>query len=298
MISRNLALFFLCVTALVYGVTYTVAKDVMAGYVEPSGFILVRVFLAGVLFWITGFFTPKQRIDIADIPRLISAGLFGASLNMLSFYKGIQLTSPISAAVIMVNTPLLVLLFSAFLLKEKIEFKRAFGIFLGVVGAVILITMGSNSEGITTSSNWGNFYILLNAIFYGLYLIIVKKLMDKYHPFTLIKWMYLVGFICVLPFGWQEAIAVDWLHLPQSILLKIGFVIIFTTYLNYSLILKAMKALKPTTVSAFIYLQPLIATFFAVSSGKDTLDWIKVSSAILIFSGVYLVSLKSDKTQV
>lgn len=283
------------VISLVHGVTYTIAKDVMDGYLQASGFILIRIIGAGILFWLMGYVVPKEKIDRSDLPRLILAGLFGASLNMLFFYKGLHLTTPISAAVIMVNTPILVLFLSALLLREKLELRKVLGIVIGVTGAGVLILMSKKTGQSGTNPGLGNFYVFLNAFFYGLYLIIVKKLMDKYNPFTLIKWMYLVGFFCLLPFGWEEAVAVQWSIMPLSIVLKIAFIIVFTTFLNYSLVLKSMKVLSPTTISVFIYLQPLLATVFAISVGRDSLDWIKIVSTVLIFTGVYLVSFAPKK---
>lgn len=295
MTARNVAIFYMLVISLVHGVTYTIAKDVMNGYVQPSGFILIRIIGAGILFWLMGYTVPKEKIDHSDIPRLILAGLFGASLNMLFFYKGLNLTTPISASVIMVNAPILVMFLSAILLREKLVLRKVIGIVIGVTGAGVLIIMSKKAGQLGTNPGLGNFYVFLNAFFYGLYLIIVKKLMHKYNPFTLIKWMYLVGFFCLLPYGWEEALAIQWSTMPLSIALKVAFIILFTTFLNYSLVLKSIKVLSPTTVSVFIYLQPLLATVFSISVGKDSLDWTKIVSAILIFTGVYLVSFGTKK---
>ena len=138
----------------------------------------------------------------------------------------------------------------------------------------------------------GNLLVFINAVSYGFYLIIVKKLMDKYNAFTFVKWIYSFGFLMVLPFGWNEFIAVNWSLVPIDIFWKIGFVVIFSTFLTYLLNLVSMRELKPTTVAVFIYLQPLFATVFAISLGKDELSWVKIGSAILIFTGVYLVTQK------
>ncbi len=247
---------------------------------------------AGSLFWLVGFFTPKEKILAEDYPRLILAGLFGAALNMILFYKGLSLTTPISEAVIMITTPMLVFFLSAIILKESIEWQKLVGIILGVFGAGLLIVWGKSFGAAATNAKLGNLLIFLNAIFYGLYLIVVKKLMDKYNPFTLIKWMYLVGLICSIPFGWNEFNQIDWQDMPADIYWKIAFIVLLSTFMTYALNLTAMKQLKPTTLSVFIYLQPLFATIYAISVGKDELSSIKIISAILIFTGVYLVSYK------
>jgi len=189
------------------------------------------------------------------------------------------------------STPMVVLVLSAIIMKERMKKRMVFRILLGLVGTASLILYGK-SIGDSSQSGLGNFLVLVNAISYGFYLIIVKKLMNKYNAFTFVKWIYLFGFIMVLPFGWNEFSTVDWAIVPTDIYWKITFVVVISTFLTYLLNLLSMKELKPTTVAVFIYLQPFFASVFAISLGKDTLSLIKVGSALLIFSGVYLVTMK------
>ena len=292
MSKRNLALIGASLVSLIYGVTFTIAKDVMPAYIDAYGFILLRVGGSVLLFWLVWLFMPKEKIALTDFPRIIAAAFFGVAFNMLTFFKGLSLTSPISAAVIMVSTPMIVLTLSAIIMKERMQKRKAFGIVLGLVGTAFLILYGK-SLGNATHAGLGNFLVLVNAISYGFYLIIVKKLMDKYNAFTFVKWIYLFGFIMVLPFGWSQFQSVNWTLVPMNICWKIGFVVVFSTFLTYLLNLLSMKELKPTTVAVFIYLQPLFATIFAISLGKDELSLVKIGSAVLIFGGVYLVSSPS-----
>ena len=291
MSKRNLALIGATIVSIIYGVTFTIAKDVMPLYIDAYGFILLRVGGSVVLFWLIWLFMPKEKIALNDFPRIIAAAFFGVAFNMLTFFKGLSLTSPISAAVIMVSTPMIVLTLSAIIMKERMQKRMVFGIVLGLIGTAFLILYGK-SIGSATNAGLGNFLVLVNAISYGFYLIIVKKLMDKYNAFTFVKWIYLFGFIMVLPFGWSQFQAVEWNLVPMDICWKIGFVVIFSTFLTYLLNLLSMKELKPTTVAVFIYLQPLFATIFAISLGKDELSLVKIGSAVLIFVGVYLVTQK------
>ncbi|WP_338646886.1 DMT family transporter [Flavobacterium sp. KS-LB2] len=293
MSKRNLALIGATIVSIIYGVTFTIAKDVMPLYIDAYGFILLRVGGSVVLFWLIWFFMPKEKIALNDFPRIIAAAFFGVAFNMLTFFKGLSLTSPISAAVIMVSTPMIVLTLSALIMKERMQKRMVFGIILGLIGTAFLILYGK-SIGSATNAGLGNFLVLVNAISYGFYLIIVKKLMDKYNAFTFVKWIYLFGFIMVLPFGWSQFQTVEWALVPMDICWKIGFVVIFSTFLTYLLNLLSMKELKPTTVAVFIYLQPLFATIFAISLGKDELSLVKIGSAILIFVGVYLVTQKKS----
>lgn len=291
MSKRNWALLAATLVSIIYGVTFTIAKDVMPEFIDPFGFILLRVGGSVILFWMVSFFGPKEKITKSDFPRIIAAAFFGVALNMLLFFKGLSYTSPIMGAVLMVTTPMIVLILSAILMKERMKKLKILGIILGLIGTISLILYGKSVVN-APNEMLGNLLVFINAVSYGFYLIIVKKLMDKYNAFTFVKWIYTFGFLMVLPFGWREFNAVNWAMIPNDISLKIGFVVIFSTFLTYLLNLISMRELKPTTVAVFIYLQPVFATIFAISLGKDDLSWIKVGSAILIFAGVYLVTQK------
>ncbi|MBF00647.1 DMT family transporter [Flavobacterium coralii] len=291
MSKRNFALAAATLVSVIYGVTFTIAKDVMPAYIKPFGFIVLRVGVSAVLFWVAALLITRQKIALTDFPRIAAAALFGVALNMLTFFEGLSLTSPIMASVLMVTTPIIVLVLSAIIMRQRIVKRRAAGILLGLVGTVMLILYGK-SVGNAQNALWGNFLVFVNAVSYGLYLILVKKLMDKYNAFAFVKWIYLFGFIMVLPFGWAQAEAADFSAMPLDIILKTAFVVVISTFLTYLLNLLSMKELKPTTVAVFIYLQPLFATLFSIGLGKDSLDVVKILSALLIFGGVYLVSIK------
>ncbi|RXR33493.1 DMT family transporter [Flavobacterium piscinae] len=291
MSKRQWALMAASLVSIIYGVTFTIAKDVMPQFIEPFGFIVLRVGGSVLLFWMVSFFGAKEKIAKNDFPRIIAAAFFGVALNMLTFFKGLSYTSPIMGAVLMVTTPMIVLILSSIIMKEKMLKRKVFGIILGLAGTISLILYGKSMIN-APNEMLGNLLVFINAISYGFYLIIVKKLMDKYNAFTFVKWIYSFGFLMVLPFGWGEFDAVNWDLVPTDIYWKIGFVVVFSTFLTYLLNLVSMRELKPTTVAVFIYLQPLFATVFAISLGKDELSWVKIGSAILIFAGVYLVTQK------
>jgi drug/metabolite transporter (DMT)-like permease len=294
MSKRVWAIIAATLVSIIYGVSFTIAKDVMPTYVKPYGFILLRVLGATILFWAVSFLGPKEKIQLTDFPRIIAAAFFGVALNMLTFFKGLSFTSPISAAVIMVTTPIIVLILSAFIMKEKMKLRKIIGILLGLFGTGFLILYGK-SIGNATNASLGNLLVFINAASYGFYLIVVKKLMDKYNAFTFVKWIYTFGLLMVLPFSWSEYQEIQWTTIPTAVLWEIGFVVFFTTFFTYLFNLLSMRELKPTTVAVFIYLQPLFATIFAISLGKDELSLVKIVSAILIFAGVYLVTVQKVK---
>jgi drug/metabolite transporter (DMT)-like permease len=293
--SRNIAFLLAFLAALIYGVSFTVAKEVMPLYVRPFGFILLRVLGAAILFWAVGIFLKREKIEVKDYPRLLLAAIFGIALNQLSFFKGLSMTTPINASVIMVTSPILVMIFSSFLLNEKATKKKLLGIFIGLFGAVMLIVFGKNT-GMATNATLGNLLVFVNASSYGLYLILIKNLTKKYHAITLAKWLYLLGLIMVLPFGFSELSTVEWQTMPLPIMYRIGFIIVFTSFLTYMFNLFAIKELKPTTLSIFIYLQPVIASSYALFVGSDSLNAIKIGATVLIFIGVYLVTRRPKET--
>lgn len=290
--QRTLAIIATFIATLIYGVTFTIAKDVMPIYIKPFGFILLRVLGATLIFWAIGLFVKAKPIEIKDYKKIALAAIFGVALNMLTFFKGLSYTTPISASVIMVTTPILVLIFSSILIKERLLPKKIAGIFIGLVGAVILIIYGNSSAESGKNIMLGNFLVFINAASYAMYLVIVKELITKYNPIIFVKWLYLFGLVFVLPFGLTELIEAKWHTMTTSIYLKAGFVVLFTTCITYLFNLFALSKLKPTTVSVFIYLQPVIATIYALLVGSDNLNIFKILATLLIFLGVYLVSKK------
>ncbi|MEW5677431.1 DMT family transporter [Flavobacterium enshiense] len=291
--ARTYALIAAWMVAIIYGVTFTIAKDVMPKHIDAFGFIFLRVGGSTLLFWLAALFVKTEKVEKKDFPRILAAAFFGVAFNMLTFFKGLSYTSPIMGAVLMVTTPMIVLILSAIIMKERMENKKVMGILLGLAGTVTLILYGKSMVNAPNAS-LGNLLVFVNAVSYGFYLILVKKLMDKYNAFSFVKWIYLFGFLMVIPFGWKEFQAVDWSGVPLNIFWKIGFVVIVSTFLTYLLNLLSMKELKPTTVAVFIYLQPFFATVFAIGLGKDELSWVKIGSAALIFAGVYLVIQKKS----
>ena len=294
--QRTVAIFLVSLATLIYGVTFTIAKDVMPIYVKPFGFIFVRVTGATAIFWLVGLFVKTEKIEKQDYKNILLAAFFGIALNMMTFFKGLSLTTPISASVMMVTSPIMVLLFSSFILKERIVRRKIIGIVVGLLGTVILITYGNSSDDTATNPTLGNFLVFVNAASYGLYLVLVKNIISKYSPITFIKWFYLFGLILVIPFGFSEFSEISWATMPTSIYLKVGFVVVFTTCLTYLFNLYGLAKLKPTTVSVFIYLQPVIASIFALSVGSDTLNATKVFATGIIFLGVYLVTKQAENS--
>ncbi|OBX23511.1 MULTISPECIES: DMT family transporter [Bizionia] len=290
--TRVYALIAVFLVQVIYGFTFTFANDVIDdGHIKPFGFIVLRVFGACILFWLLSLFTPKQKIDKQDYIKFFVASIFGIALNMLTFFKGFEYTTPIHASVIMTVVPIVVLTLSAIFLKERITSLKISGIVLGFSGAIILSIYGKSTQ-IGDNIPLGNLLVFINAVSYSIYLILIKKITDKYHPFTFIKWLFLFGFILVLPFGYHEVTTINWHGFSPYIIFSVLFVIIGATFTTYLLNPIALRHLKASTVSTFLYIQPVIAGIFAILMGSDTMNVVKLVAAALIFTGVYLVTKK------
>ena len=291
-ILPHLALFLV---NLIYALNYSIAKDVMPDYIGPSGFILLRVIGGSLLFFLTYIFFIRENVELKDIVRLLFCGLFGVAINQLFFFEGLNLTTPINAAIIMTVSPILVIIFSAIIIKEKITIRKLLGIFLGIVGAATLI-LKSGSISLDNTFFVGNILIFINATSYSIYLVLVKTLMTKYNPITVMFYVFSFGLIFVLPFGLNELLEVKTQSFSKIIYLKVAFVVICTTFLAYLFNAFALKTLNPSVVSTYIYLQPVLASVVAIFLKSDSLDFIKILSALFIFSAVYLVSIPTKKT--
>ncbi len=292
-ISKKLFLAHLAVIGanVIYGINYVVAKGIMPDYLQPRVIILMRVAGAAIIFWVVASFYEKKSISKRDYLRLAICALFGIAINQIMFFEGLNLTTPINASIIMVGTPILVLMFSYFLLGEKISRNKILGILLGFSGAAYLI-INAGALSINSGTFMGNIMILINASSYGLFLVLVKPLMAKYHPIIIMKWLFTFGLIYVIPVSFFLLPESDFSAIPTNIWFSIAYVIIFTTVLAYFFNNYSLKNISPTMNSAYIYLQPFLATVVALIAGKDVLTWTEVIAAVLIFSGVYFVSLK------
>ena len=285
----------LLIANLIYALNFTIAKDVMPNFILPSAFILLRVMGALFLFSFSYFIFFFQKIELKDILRFAICGLFGVAINQLFFFEGLNLTTPINAAIVMTTNPILVMLLSFIIVKEAISFRKILGITLGFVGASTLI-LSDGAIDLSSNNSTGNLFVFINATSYGLYLVIVKPLLNKYHPLTVLFYVFAFGLLFVLPFGYDDLTIVKWRTIPVNIYLEIIFVVVCTTFIAYLLNSSALKTLTASTVSIYIYLQPILASLFAIFLGADFLDEKKIIASVLIFSGVYLVSIRPSES--
>ncbi|MBP0904794.1 DMT family transporter [Mariniflexile gromovii] len=280
----------------IYGANYIIAKGIMPDKIGPTAFVFIRLSCCVLLFWAIKLLFVKEKVEKKDFLMLALCGLFGGAANQLLFFHGINLTSPIDASIITTTTPVIVLIFSYLILKERITQNKILGITLGAIGAILLIIYGNKSVG--TSSFLGNLFVLLNASCYGLYLVLAKTLMKKYHAITVVSWIFLFGFLYVFPFGVSDFLNTNFEAFTTSTYLTIGYVVLFTTFFAYLFNIYALNHLAPSVTSSYTYLQPavsfilvsLLAYVFVQSQYAQDINLIKIASCILVGVGVYITS--------
>lgn len=291
--KKTIAHLLLFIVNLFYGIGFIVSKSVMPDLIHPQAFIMIRVCVTVVLFFIVSYFWINQIPNRKDWLLLFGCSFFGVVANQELFFAGLAITTPINAALIMIMTPVLVLVISIIIGREHFTVRRLSGVLLGTTGATLIL--GSKGFSFSSATFLGDLLILLNASSYAIYLVMVRPLMHRYHPMTVIKYLFLIGAPFTILFGWQQFVQIDWQLFNTSAWLAVIFIVIGTTFCAYLFNVIALREVSSTVVGAYIYLQPILATIIAVFLGKDELTFIKAIAGILIFSGVYLVSFAPKK---
>lgn len=276
---------------IIYGVNFSIAKDVMPDHIKPFALLSVRSLAAAALFWITGLFTPKEHVKRKDLLYLFGCSFFGVVINQGLFLAGLNLTTPVNSSIILSTNPIFAFIFAALILGEKITFLKGAGLAMGLSGVIMLILEnGMPSPG--SSTFLGDLYSVINTISWAFYTVVIKRMLEKYHPVTVMKWTFLFGMLANIPIGYGQWSAMDWSEIPLTAWLEIGFVVTGATYLGYLFITFGLRRLSPTVVSTYTYIQPLIAAYLATIMGQDHITIVMITSALLIFAGVFVVSFQ------
>ena len=289
----------LLLVALMHGAGYKVSKAVMPTPLEPAVFVLIRLAAGSLIFLLLHQLFVKQRIATRkDYLQLFVCGFFGASLKMLLLFYGLNATSPINASVIMISVPIMVLLFSYLWRREPITRHRWLGIALGALGSLLLLSNLGEAT-LSQASFFGDGLVLLNTCSYAVYLVLVKRLMTKYHPFTVMKWVFLFGTLGTLlmrfPVFFRTPSPILWGEITTNEGLCILYAVLFTTVGTYLLNASAMRHVSPTVVGYYVYLQPIFATLIELALGQEIPSFLKILAAIFIFSGVFMVNYPGQK---
>ena len=284
----------LTLVSLLYGINYSVLKIVIPEYIGPFGLIVLRVSISAIIFWFF-FASFREKVDWkSDGWRLVGCSLTGVALNQLLFYKGISLTSAVNGSIIMTLTPILVLVWSALLNKERITNRKITGIILGLIGAIIILYQ---PDQLLTTGDWrGDLLIFFNGSSYALYLVLVKPLMKKYRPTTVVTWIFTIGILFVLPVGYSQASEVAYSQLPVKVIASAAYAIIGVTVIVYFLNAWTLIKVDSSVVGAFIYIQPVFATATAILFFEEIFLLKHLIAASCIFLGVWLVTKNKPKS--
>jgi drug/metabolite transporter (DMT)-like permease len=276
---------------IIYGLNYSIAKAVMPEHIKPFALVSVRSISAAALFWITSLFMPREPVNRKDLLFLFGCSFFGVVINQTLFLVGLDMTTPINSSIILSTNPIFAFIFAALILKERITFLKGTGLAIGLSGVLLLILQNGVPD-MGSSTFLGDIFSMINTISWAFYTVIIKKMLEKYHPVTVMKWTFLFGMLTNIPAGYHQWSKMDWSSIPFNAWLQIGFVIVCATYLGYLLITFGLRRLSPTIVSTYTYTQPIIAAYLATLMGQDHINLVMVVSALLIFAGVFVVSLQ------
>ena len=276
----------------IFGINVVVCRDIaIEGHIEPIVLFSMRALVAGALFWLLSFFMPKEHVPTKDLLRLCGAGVLGLFLPQLTFLHAIAHTTPVDLSVMSTTTPIFTMFVAAIFLKEPITWKKALGVALsfgGILWLILQSTFGGN--GASETEPIGIMFCFANYIVFALYLGTCRNLIARYSVVTSMKWMFLVSFLISLPFSIPKLATTEFAAVSSPVWWEIGFMIVFSTFIAYYLIPIGQQRIRPTLVSMYGYLQPIIAIAMAIWTGMDRLTATKVLAAALVFTGVWVVN--------
>ena len=289
--KRSIAHTALVFTNIFFAINLSAVKHLTNNnLVQAFGLNVVRVGVSVLLFWVLYLLKPVNiKINKADRMRLFLCAVFGIAINQLFFIKGLSLTYPIHAALLLLITPILIVIIAAWILKERLGILKITGLALGISGALVLV-LAKDNTGNADNVLLGNLFIIINAISYTIYFIIVKPLMVKYNPIVILRWVFTIGLVLVLPFGWVEFTQIPWQLYTAVDFTSMCLIVITGTFLAYLFNLYGIKILGPSVAGFYIYTQPVFAALIAMFFLHEHLALYKILAAVLIFSGVYLAN--------
>lgn len=280
-----------------WGVMAPLSKIVLAGAITPLLLTNCRVLGAACLFWIASLFMKREQVKPHDLLLLFFASLLGIIFNQGLFMFGLSLTSPINASIITTSSPIITMIVAALFLHEPVTKSKLLGVFLGAIGAFVLIVSGQHGDS-PGGNIWGDILCLLAQLSFSLYLVFYKGLTSRYSSVTLMKWMFTYSSICLIPFSYREMVSADWEALSGEVLWGLISIVFFATFVSYLLIPIGQRYLRPTLTSMYNYVQPIVASVVAVCWGMDRFNLLKIIAVILVFTGVFFVTKSPGREEV
>ena len=278
-----------------WGLMAPIGKDAMLNGIDGIDLVSFRVLGGALLFWLTSRFTKKEHVPVKDILLLGCAGLFALVFNQCSYTIGLNLTSPSNSSIMTTSMPIFAMVLSFFILKEPITWQKAGGVLLGCAGAVIIITTSATAGNAKVGNIWGDLLCMSAQLSFALYLSLFKPLVQKYSLFTVNKWMFTWATLIIWPFTLGHVSSIDFASVPMSTWWETGFVVFFGTYISYICMMVGQQTLRPTVVSVYNYMQPLVSVSVSVAAGLAVFKTSQALAAVLVFSGVWFVVKSKSK---
>lgn len=283
----------------IFGFNIIVCKDLTSGnLIPPLGIFTLRSLIAGGLFWIVSLFLPREKVEKQDYIRIFAASMLGFFTCQVTFLVGIPHITPMDCSILTAMSPIYTMAVAAIVTKEPITLQKAGGVAISFIGIIYLIVSRVAAPGgVTESTPFGIVMIILNSLSFSMYLGIFKPLIAKYSVVTFMKWIFLFSAAVSLPLSIKGLAAVDWISIPSMQYAELAYLIICATFITYFLIPVSQKRIRPTLVSMYSYVQPIIAIIVSIIIGMDTLTWQKVLAAFMVFGGVTIVSYSKSASK-
>ena len=281
---------------LIFGMNTPISRSLMPEILSPYALTFFRLAGGMLLFWAVSAFTKKEKVPAKDILMLFFASLFALTFNQLPYFVGLSITSPIDASIVVTMLPILTMILAAIIIKEPITLMKAIGVLVGASGALLLV-FNSHTLHVGKSNFLGNIIVFGAVGSFAIYLTVFKNLINRYSSVTIMKWMFLFGTIVCLPFCYHPLMQTNFTLLTPGTYWRIGYIVIFATFLGYLFLPIGQKVLRPTTLSMYNYVQPIMASLVAVFIGIDTFGYEQALSGLLVFSGVYIVTQSKSRAQ-
>ena len=283
----------------IFGFNIIVCKDLTSGgLISPLAIFCMRSIGAGGLFWLLSLFLPKEKIEKKDYIRIFAASMLGFFTCQITFLIGIPHITPMDCSILTAMSPIYTMAIAAMVLKEPITFQKAGGVAISFAGIIyLIISKTGNIGGPAETTLFGVFMIILNSLSFSMYLGIFKPLIGKYSVITFMKWIFLFAFAVSFPFTGKEIMTLQWTTIPKVQIAELAYLIVCATFITYFLIPVGQKRIRPTLVSMYSYVQPIIAIIVSIYIGMDTLTWKKVLAALMVFGGVIIVSYSKSRAK-
>lgn len=286
--TRLLPQIALLTVSVIFGANYVIAKIALSE-ISPLALVGIRVFFAALILTILHRVFVKESItEKRDFLLLGLYALLGVVINQICFLYGLSLTTAINASIIITTIPVITVVVAVMISQERFSLRRGLGIATALAGTLIIMRI----EEIDFSDRYfvGNLFVFINCCAYGSYLVFAKKLLNKYHPSTVITWVFTFGVLGVMPFGVPALAETDFSAVSFGVWLCVGYVILMPSVVSYWMNMWALKRVDSSVVAIYVYVQPVVAVFLSITFLDETLTLRAVVSALIIFLGVFWVS--------